>query len=155
VASYVETFVGPGEKVQYLGRISIYVILPALICGGLSSLVGAVLAATVGAVIGIALLALGVIWLVSGLIKRSSTELAVTNRRIIAKFGLIRRSTIELNLSKVESIRVEQSIMGRLFGFGSVIVTGTGSTMDPISYVADPIKFRQAIEAAVDAAQKA
>jgi len=45
--------------------------------------------------------------------------------------------------------------MGRLFGFGSVIVTGTGSTMDPISYVADPIKFRQAIEAAVDAAQKA
>jgi len=66
VASYVETFVGPGEKVQYLGRISIYVILPALIFGGLSILVGAVLAATVGAVIGIALLALGVIWLVSG-----------------------------------------------------------------------------------------
>ncbi len=85
---------------------------------------------------------------------RSSTELAVTDRRIIAKFGFIRRSTVELNLTKIESVRVEQSVAGRIFGYGSIIVTGTGSTMDPIAFIADPIRFRQAVQAATDAIQQ-
>jgi uncharacterized membrane protein YdbT with pleckstrin-like domain len=97
----------------------------------------------------------GLVWLLAGLIRRNSTELAVTNRRVIAKFGLVRRSTVELNLAKVESIRVEQTVGGRLFGYGSVFVTGTGSTMDPIPYIADPIKFRQAVQSATDAVQRA
>ncbi|TMH62955.1 MAG: PH domain-containing protein, partial [Betaproteobacteria bacterium] len=104
--------------------------------------------------IGLIFAVLGLIVILVALIRRNSTELAVTNRRVIAKFGFIKRSTIELNLAKVESIRVEQSVGGRLFGYGSVIVTGTGSTMDPIPYVADPIKFRQAVQSATDTAQK-
>jgi uncharacterized membrane protein YdbT with pleckstrin-like domain len=60
-----------------------------------------------------------------------------------------------MNLAKIESVRVEQSVMGRLFGFGSIIVTGTGSTMDPIRFIADPIAFRQAIQAATDVLPKA
>jgi uncharacterized membrane protein YdbT with pleckstrin-like domain len=85
-----------------------------------------------------------------GFIKRSSTELAVTNRRVIAKFGLVRRSTVELNLAKIESIRVEQSVPGRLLGYGSIFVTGTGSTIEPIPYISEPIKFRQAVQSATD-----
>ena len=99
--------------------------------------------------------ALGVLVIVVALVRRSSTELAVTNRRVIAKFGLIARSTVEMNLAKIESVRVEQTVLGRLFGFGSIIVTGTGSTMDPIRFIADPIAFRQAIQAATDALPKA
>src|SRR4030095_14298297 len=99
--------------------------------------------------------ALGVLVIVVALVRRSSTELAVTNRRVIAKFGLIARSTVEMNLAKIESIRVEQTVMGRLFGFGSISVTGTGATMDPIHFIADPIAFRQAIQKATDALPKA
>jgi uncharacterized membrane protein YdbT with pleckstrin-like domain len=153
MASYVETIVGPGEQVLYVGKVSFYSILLSLIGGTLLILVGipvALATAGVGAIVSL----IGVVWILAALIRRSATELAVTNRRVIAKFGLVRRSTVELNLSKVESIRVEQSVMGRIFGFGSIVVTGTGSTMEPIPYIAEPIRFRQAVQAATDAAQK-
>jgi uncharacterized membrane protein YdbT with pleckstrin-like domain len=97
----------------------------------------------------------GVLIIAAALVRRSSTELAVTNRRVIAKFGLVARSTVEMNLAKIESVRVEQTVMGRLLGYGSIIVTGTGSTMDPIRFIANPIAFRQAIQAATDALAKA
>ncbi|HYT95766.1 MAG TPA: PH domain-containing protein [Casimicrobiaceae bacterium] len=153
MANYVETIVGPGEQVLYVGKVSLFSILPALIGGTLLILVGGAFTAGAGPV-GLIFALLGLIVIVVALIRRNSTELAVTNRRVIAKFGFIKRSTIELNLAKVESIRVEQSIGGRIFGYGSVIVTGTGSTMDPIPYVANPIKFRQAVQSATDTAQK-
>lgn len=68
----------------------------------------------------------GVIMLLSALIAKLTTEIGVTNKRIIAKHGLLFRKTVELNLSKVESINVDQSILGRIFGYGTLIVTGTG-----------------------------
>jgi len=153
LASYVESIVGEGEKVLYVGKVSLFSILPAIVGGGLLVVVG--LAASIAAgPLGIILIALGALALAVGFVKRSSTELAVTNRRVIAKFGLVRRSTVELNLSKVESIRVEQTVLGRLLGYGSIFVTGTGSTMEPIPYIADPIKFRQAVQSATDALQR-
>ena len=150
--SYVETIVGPGEHVVYSGKVSLLSIL--------SSLIGGVLLIALG--IGLALInpfgalavVLGVIVIAAALIKRASTELAVTNRRVIAKFGFIRRSTVELNLAKVESIRVEQSVLGRIFNYGSIVVTGTGSTMDPIPFIANPIGFRQAVQGATDTVQR-
>ena len=60
-------------------------------------------------------------------IQITTTELAVTSRRVIAKTGLIRRHTIELNHSKVESFSVQQSIFGRFLNYGSIVVSGTGT----------------------------
>ena len=161
MASYVETIVGSGEHIVHVGRASLWTILSSLL-GGMSLIVVAIglllmpisSPEVTHALAGIAA-ALGVIVIVVALVRRSSTELAVTNRRVIAKFGLIARSTVEMNLAKIESVRVEQTVMGRLFGFGSIIVTGTGSTMDPIRFIADPIAFRQAIQTATDGLQKA
>jgi uncharacterized membrane protein YdbT with pleckstrin-like domain len=161
MSTYVETIIGPGEQVIHRGRISLLTVLSSLLAGTFFIIVALglllmpiglpnvdhALAAIAGA--------LGIIIIVVALIRRSSTELAVTNRRVIAKFGLIARSTVEMNLAKIESVRVEQTVMGRLFGFGSIIVTGTGSTMDPIRFIANPIAFRQAIQAATDGLQKA
>jgi uncharacterized membrane protein YdbT with pleckstrin-like domain len=151
--SYVESIVGGGERVLYVGKVSLFAILPALVGGTLLIVTGAALTLVnpLAATIAVA----GILWLLTGLIRRSSTELAVTNRRVIAKFGFIRRSTVELNIAKIESVRVEQSVLGRLFGYGSVFVTGTGATMDPIPFIADPIAFRQAVQSATDAAQEA
>ncbi len=161
MSTYVETIIGPGEQVIHVGRISLLTILSSLLAGTFFIIVALglllmpigspdvdhALAAIAGA--------LGIVVIVVALLRRSSTELAVTNRRVIAKFGLIARSTVEMSLAKIESVRVEQTVMGRLFGFGSIIVTGTGSTMDPIRFIANPIAFRQAIQRATDGLQKA
>ncbi|UOO81955.1 PH domain-containing protein [Uruburuella testudinis] len=79
-----------------------------------------------------------------------TTELALTNKKVIAKFGFIRRSTIELNLDKVESISVEQGFIGRIFNFGSIVVRGTGGSQAPIPYIAQPLEFRRQVNALLD-----
>ena len=153
VSSYVAEILGPGEELVYQGHVSYFAILPSLIGGTVLAGAGVALMIAAGPVGGV-LIVLGLIWIAVALLRRASTELAVTTRRVIAKFGFISRSTVELNLTKIESIRVEQTVMGRIFGYGSVYVTGTGSTLDPIPFIADPIKFRQAVQQATDAIQR-
>lgn len=77
------------------------------------------------------------------LIRFKTTELAITNKRVIAKFGLISRKTIEINISKVESIQVDQSIIGRIFNYGSLVISGAGNPQAPIPKIDDPICFRR------------
>jgi uncharacterized membrane protein YdbT with pleckstrin-like domain len=161
MAGYVNTIVGSGEHVIHIGRLSLVTIFSSLlvgaflIAGAIGLLVMPIGSADISRALAGITAALGIIVIIAALVRRSSTELAVTNRRVIAKFGLIARSTVEMNLAKIESVRVEQTVMGRLLGFGSIIVTGTGSTMDPIPFIADPIAFRQAIQTATNGLQKA
>ncbi len=79
-----------------------------------------------------------------------TTELAVTNFRVIAKRGVIERETVEQILNRVDSIEVTQSLLGRLFDYGTVMVTGTGVTHTPISMIADPLGFRRAVHTAIE-----
>lgn len=81
-------------------------------------------------------------------IDRQTSEFAVTDRRIIIKVGLISRKTMDLNLSKVESIDVEQGFAGRMFGFGTMMVVGTGGSRETFHYIADPTAFRRAVQQA-------
>ena len=161
MATYVETIVGPGEQVLHVGRVSLLSILPSLFVGAVLVVIAVVLLALSSAEPGVMVPAagvvavLGLLTFVAAIIRRNSTELAVTNRRIIAQFGFIGRRTVEMNLTKIESVRVEQSVLGRLFDFGSLIVVGTGSSLDPIPFIAHPIAFRQAIQAATDALPRA
>jgi uncharacterized membrane protein YdbT with pleckstrin-like domain len=76
-------------------------------------------------------------------IKRTTTELALTNRRVIAKRGLIARDTVEMSLGKVESLRVTQTLMGRMLNFGDVTVVGTGTSIEPIRGIANPLELRK------------
>jgi uncharacterized membrane protein YdbT with pleckstrin-like domain len=80
-----------------------------------------------------------------GWIRRAATVIAVTNHRLICKNGLISRHTIEMNLDKIESVDVDQTVFGRIFGFGTVTIRGIGTTIDPIRGIADPIGLRQAV----------
>jgi uncharacterized membrane protein YdbT with pleckstrin-like domain len=127
MASYVETTLLKGESVQYEGKVSVWSLLPKI---------------AVGLVL-IPLYGVGLLLLVSAAIRYYTTELAITDRRVIAKFGLIRRSTIEINLSKVETIQVDQSILARIFNFGNVLVAGAGSPQTPIPGISNPLRFRR------------
>lgn len=87
---------------------------------------------------------------IAPLVARATSEFAVTNRRVIIKVGLVSRKTVELNLEKVESIGVEQTILGRLLGHGTLVVVGTGGTKEPFRRIADPMAFRRAVNEATE-----
>ncbi|MBJ8441014.1 PH domain-containing protein [Acinetobacter junii] len=95
-------------------------------------------------------LLVGVVLIVIAIINVITTELAITNRRIIAKTGLIRRNTIELKVNRVESLGVNQSILGRIFNFGSIVVKGVGGSNAPIPFISNPLEFRQQVNNYLD-----
>jgi hypothetical protein len=73
-----------------------------------------------------------------------TTEVAATTRRFVVKRGWVRRSVIEMNAGQLESIIIDQSILGRIFGYGTIVVAGTGSGIDPVRCVAQPLEVRKA-----------
>ena len=77
------------------------------------------------------------------LIDRASSEFAITDRRVIMKVGLISRRTLEMNLSKIESVTVDQGVWGRMLGYGSVTVIGTGGTRETFAFISQPMEFRR------------
>ncbi len=79
--------------------------------------------------------------------RRWTTEIAVTDRRVILKRGLIRRHTVEMNMQKVESVDVDQTLIGRLFDYGSVTIRGTGSTFERLRLIDSPLKLRTMVTA--------
>lgn len=80
---------------------------------------------------------------IAPIIDRYTDEFAVTNRRVIVKTGLISRKTLEMNLSKIESVNVDQSIFGRLLGYGTITIIGTGGTRESFPNISEPILFRK------------
>ena len=91
-------------------------------------------------------LIVGLIWGVSSYINSTSSEFGVTNRRVLIKVGFIRRHSLELLLPKVEGIAVDQGILGRILGYGTIIVTGTGGTKEPFRNIAAPMEFRKMVQ---------
>ena len=73
------------------------------------------------------------------------TEIAITDRRVIYKTGLIRRQTAEMNMDKIESVKVDQSLLGRLLNYGSIHIRGTGEGLEHLDYISAPISLRNAI----------
>ncbi len=126
MASYVETNLIKDENIKYEGKTSIWSLLPKI-------LLGLILLPFYG---------LGLLFWITAAITYYTTELAITNKRVVAKFGLIRRSTIEMNIPKIESVRVKQSFLGRIFNFGTILVSGAGNPQAPIIGISDPLKFK-------------
>lgn len=131
--SYIDDSLIPGEVVVHRARVSWWSQ------AGLVAL-GVILAVAV----------VGLFFLLAAWIKVRSTELAITNKRVIAKFGFIKRDTVEINLGQVEALRVEQSFWGRMLNFGTILVSGTGGALEPIPNIADPLVFRRKFMEATD-----
>jgi uncharacterized membrane protein YdbT with pleckstrin-like domain len=99
---------------------------------------------------GIALLVGCVVAILMGRVRRNATEMAVTNRRVVIKTGLVGRRTVELMLSKVESIEVSETALGRMLGYGTIVVIGTGGTPEPFHKVAHPLEFRSQVQQQIE-----
>ena len=142
MGSYVNSHLDPGETVTYEGSLHWIVYLtPMLILGaGIGVAISGLYAG------GLALLVMGAISLLIAWVRQISSEFAVTNRRVIIKTGFLSRRTIELNMSKVESVQVDQDIFARLLNYGTIILIGTGGTKEPFQLINDPMAFRHAVQ---------
>jgi uncharacterized membrane protein YdbT with pleckstrin-like domain len=138
MSSYVDQVLIKDETVIYRGHLTLWSFFWWI-------LLGLLLLAAFG---------LGLLFWLWAWLKYRSTELAVTNKRIIVKSGLIQRNTTEMFLEKVESIQVDQGIFGRILDFGSITISGTGGDKSPVNNVSHPIEFRKAFMTAVDANRK-
>jgi uncharacterized membrane protein YdbT with pleckstrin-like domain len=124
--SYIDDSLIEGETVLHRGRVSWWSQF-WLILLGLVTLVVVV----------------GLVFLVWAWVRVRSTEVAITNRRVIAKFGFIKRHTVEINLDKVEALRVEQGVGGRILNYGTILISGAGTSVAPFPHIADPLVFRR------------
>jgi uncharacterized membrane protein YdbT with pleckstrin-like domain len=79
--------------------------------------------------------------------RRFTTEVAVTDRRIVCKIGFVKRRTVEMHMDKVESVDVQQSILGRLFDYGDITIRGTGETGERLRMIDRPLEFRNHVTA--------
>lgn len=137
MTSYVEGALVKDEKIVHLGHISLWSLWHLIA-------LGVILLPAVG---------IGLIFLVMAYIRYKTTELAITTKRVIVKFGFIRRSTVEININKVESIQVDQEVLGRIFNFGTLIISGAGNPQAPITGISGPMEFRRAFIEAQDRAR--
>jgi uncharacterized membrane protein YdbT with pleckstrin-like domain len=143
--SYIEQTLMPGENVVSEATLHwALFIAPALV-----TLFGLLVYAGDG---GSIVIILGLIWLGWRFLVYQSTELAVTNHRVLAKSGILRRHCIDVQNNKVEGLTYNQGIIGRIFGYGSIFVRGTGIGMVPIPYVAAPEAFKRDVSIAISAA---
>ncbi len=126
MSSYIEDSLVEGETLIHRARVSWWSQFWLLLLG-VATLV----------------LLIGLVFIAMAWIRVRSTELAITNRRVIAKTGFVKRHTVEINLDKVEALKVEQGVWGRFLNFGTIFISGAGTSVAPIRDIADPLVFRR------------
>ncbi len=144
---YVAKVLQPNERLIYEAELSWVGYLPGLVVLIVAGLVLAIGGELLGWPLWVdivaGVIALAALWLLArAWFERWTTEVAVTDRRVIHKTGFIRRSTIEMSVEKVESVDVHQSLLGRLLDYGDVIVRGTGAGLAPLQQIHAPLTFR-------------
>jgi uncharacterized membrane protein YdbT with pleckstrin-like domain len=143
---YVDKNLLPNEEISYRAHLHwIIYTLPIIV------FVIAILVAVSGGgwIAGIALGVIGFVLLLPPWIKASSSEFAITNKRVLIKVGLIRRHSLELLLQKVEGIGVDQGILGRMLGYGTITVSGVGGTKETFRMISNPLEFRRQVQASL------
>jgi uncharacterized membrane protein YdbT with pleckstrin-like domain len=144
--SYIDETLLPDEHVVYRTALHWIIFAPA----ALALIAGVVLLAFPRVqLVGAAVLVVGAALLVSPLVAYLTTELGVTNKRMIVKVGFIRRRTLELLLRQVEALSVDQTLTGRLLGYGSITLTGTGGVREIFHRVREPLELRRRIQGQV------
>jgi len=143
--SYIKTNLNNGEKLKYHSRISIKSIIISylylIIIGFVSGMI--ITDWFLGLTIGTLVL---IVYLPFVLIAYFGSEFGVTGKRVVSKKGIISRNASEMNLSSIESVNVDQGVIGRIFNFGSLKISGRGTTTVNFSNIDDPTKVRKLIQ---------
>jgi uncharacterized membrane protein YdbT with pleckstrin-like domain len=151
---YIDDILQPGEKVLYSTNAHWIFYLPAIAAWVVAIVVAILSRATTNETLVLLCLAAAAVvavvalyWTAKGWFHRWTTETDVTNMRVVHKTGFIKRRTFEMSLDKVESVDVDQSILGRMLNYGNVTVRGVGEGAETIDTIASPLEFRNHITA--------
>jgi uncharacterized membrane protein YdbT with pleckstrin-like domain len=154
--SYLDDHLLDGENIVYRARLHWTIFGSAIVV----VLLGVALAIILRIYqpeywwLGLVLVAIGLLLAIGPFIRYTSSEFAVTNKRVLAKHGFIERESIETLLSKIEAISVDQGIIGRMLDFGSITITGTGGTEESFPRISAPLEFRRQIQSQVVALEE-
>ncbi len=156
---FIEENLVPGESVIYTTKkhwtVLFWPILCTVLCDGIgiAVIVYAVTSLsrnssgmTATILTGVVLMMIGALVLGYGVLHRNSTEIAVTNKRVLVKVGILHKRSLELFAPRIESISVDQSVMGRVFNYGDIVVRGTGGTAESFTKIAAPLEFRKQVQ---------
>ena len=154
---YIEKNLISGEQVAYRTGLHWIVLLRAIIVAVVLGFFGVVMLAEgsqvkdaqsrqVVSALGVVAIVIGAIGLLAAIIRRNGAEFAVTNKRVIFKTGVMRRSSEEIFLSKVESVTVNEGLLGRALDYGTINVRGTGGTLEPFHKIAHAQEFRRHVQ---------
>ena len=149
--SYIKSQLLPGEEIKYRGHLHRSIFAPAFSFAVVAVLTLVIVLQSGDWPLFWGLVAAALVSYIWAQILYSTSEFAVTNKRVVIKVGWLRRRTVETMLSKVEGINVDQSLLGRLLGYGSIIITGTGGTQEPFRNIGSPFEFRRQVQAQVSA----
>ena len=146
---YVQRVLQPGEQVRHISSIHWIVYWPG-VAVALLAVVAYWLSETMlltgfWRYTAYALALVAVVLLIQQWLQLWVTEIAVTNRRVIYKKGLVRRETNEMNMDKVESVKIDQSILGRMLDYGDVTILGTGEGFETLRTITSPLELRNSI----------
>jgi uncharacterized membrane protein YdbT with pleckstrin-like domain len=153
---YVDEVLQPGETIRGVTSVSWVGFLPGLILWVIAILLLIFIAprsqssgfiALVGWIAVLAAFVVGAALLIKHWWRRFTTEVAVTNRRVICKVGFVKRRTVEMHMDKVESVDVDQTILGRMLNYGDITIRGTGETMERLYMIDHPLQFRNHVTA--------
>ena len=138
----------PGEQIVHRARPHWVMFLASLLLAGTGIVLGGVLQYFVNDYwyAGAAVAALGVVLAIGPALRYATSEYAVTDKRVLARVGVLERRSLETLLSKIEAIGVEQDLTGRLLGYGTITITGTGGTQERLDRIAAPLEFRRRVQ---------
>lgn len=143
IMNYIKQNLQAGEEIKYVAKLHFFLFMQSLVF----LLLGWWLYGSETAVLhygGVFLLFIGLVSLMQRLLVKIGSAYAVTNKRVVLKTGVISRKAVDLVLAKCEGLHVKQSILGRIFGFGTITVT-TGGVTSSYPFIANPLAFRREI----------
>jgi uncharacterized membrane protein YdbT with pleckstrin-like domain len=151
---YVDLVLQPGETIRQVTTVSwvgyirgMAVLVAAFVVWSVTSPGTSPLLDLIGRIIVLALVVAGLYLIGMAWWRRLTIEVAVTDRRVIYKTGLINRHTVEMNMDKIESVDVEQHLLGRLLNFGDITIHGTGEGKELIREIDHPLELRSHVTA--------
>ncbi len=148
---YVERSLIPGERVVFKTRLH-WIIFTKAYFLALTGVVGAVLWGRYAPLVVAGVLA--AISAFCAVSRRLASEFAVTNRRVLLKYGIFEKHSMEILLSKIEGVIADQSLLGRLLGYGTIVIEGTGGMKEPSRMIADPLRFRLMVHEQIEDGEK-
>jgi uncharacterized membrane protein YdbT with pleckstrin-like domain len=139
---YIDNNLLTDEHVVYRTKLHPIIFAPATAVVLLGIIISIAYSQNIGLVVGV----IGVVMGAVALVRYNTSEFAVTNRRIIAKFGALGRSSLELQLNRIEGIDVHQSLFGRIFDYGTIGIRGVGGTDEAFPEIAAPLQLRNHVQ---------